>query len=84
MKRVCFSWCLVTGFWDGGVVSVLNKELEIDGSGRDHDCLPTEAKPRIRWALADASDDTSDQAGAMALLDESLIGQGREPLLVRG
>ena len=36
-------------------------------------CLP-EAKPRIRWALADASDDTSDQAGAMALLDESLIG----------
>ena len=84
MKRVCFSCCLITGFWDGGVVSVLNKELEIDGSGRDHDCLPTEAKPRIGWALADASDDTSDQAGAMALLDESLIGQGREPLLLRG
>lgn len=42
--------------------------------------VPAEAKPRIRAALADAGYGTSYQAGVVALLDELLIGQGREPL----
>ena len=42
--------------------------------------VPAEAKPRIRAALADVGLGTSYQAGVVALLDELLIGQGREPL----
>ena len=42
--------------------------------------VPAEAKPCIRAALADAGYGTSYQAGVVALLDELLIGQGREPL----
>ena len=45
--------------------------------------VPAEAKPRIRAALADAGYGTSYQAGVVALLDELLIGQGREPLRSR-
>ena len=45
--------------------------------------VPAEAKPRIRAALADAGLDTSYQAGVVALLDELLLSQGREPLRTR-
>ena len=41
-------------------------------------------KPRIRAALADAGLGTSYQAGVVALLDELLIRQGREPLRSQG
>ena len=42
--------------------------------------VPTEAKPRIRAALADGGYGTSYQAGLVKLLDELLRQQGREPL----
>jgi hypothetical protein len=42
--------------------------------------VPAEAMPRIRAALADAGYGTSYQAGVVALLDELLLRQGREPL----
>ena len=45
--------------------------------------VPAEANPRIRAALADAGLGTSYQAGVVALLDELLIRQGREPLRTR-
>ena len=46
--------------------------------------VPAEAKPRIRAALADAGYGTSYQAGVVALLDELLLRQGREPLRSQG
>ena len=45
--------------------------------------VPAEAKRRIRAALAVAGYGTSYQAGVVALLDQLLIGQGREPLRSR-
>ena len=45
--------------------------------------VSAEPKPRIRAALADAGYGTSYQAGVVALLDQLLIRQGREPLRTR-
>ena len=54
-----------------------------DGPSRNHDFCACRGQPRIRAALADAGYGTSYQAGVVALLDELLIGQGREPLRSR-
>ena len=45
--------------------------------------VPAEVNLPIRTALADAGIGTSSQAGVVALLDELLICQGREPLRSR-
>ena len=65
-----------------GGLCLLNA-TQSDGAAAITIFVPAEAKSRIRAALADAGYGTSYQAGLVALLDELLIREGREPLRLR-